>query len=108
MYIDIFWQNPEIESGCYNAGFENLKIKEIAELVKRATGASIKITESNDPRSYRQNSSKLIATGFKPRYGVQKAIEEITDAYKKGDLPDGENCYTVKWMKQIGLDGEKG
>ena len=101
-----FLAKPEIESGCYNAGFENLKIKEIAELVKRATGASIKITESNDPRSYRQDSSKLIATGFKPKYGVEKAIEEITDAYKKGDLPDGENCYTVKWMKQIGLAGE--
>ena len=33
-----FLAKPEIESGCYNAGFENLKIKEIAELVEESYG----------------------------------------------------------------------
>ena len=35
------------------------------------------ISESNDPRSYRQDSSKLIETGFRPKYTVEDAIEEI-------------------------------
>ena len=49
-----FLANQDIVSGCYNAGFENLKIREIAQRVQKTTGADIVITESNDPRSYRQ------------------------------------------------------
>ena len=51
---------------CYNAGFENISILDIAELVKSKIGAEIVVTESNDPRSYRQDSSKLLATGSSP------------------------------------------
>ena len=98
-----FLTNPGLASGCYNAGFENIKIREIAERVQEQTGAEIVITESNDPRSYRQDSSKLLATGFKPKYSVQHAIEQIAEAYQNDDLPEGENCYTVKWMKHLQL-----
>ncbi len=102
-----FLQYPKIASGCFNAGFENLKIKEIAERVQRRTGAEIVITESNDPRSYRQDSSKLMATGFRPQFSVENAIDEITDAFRKEELPEGENCYTVKWMKHLELEERK-
>ena len=98
-----FLANPELASGCYNAGFENIKIREIAERVQAQTGAEIVITESNDPRSYRQDSSKLLATGFQPEFSVQHAIEQITEAYQNDALPDGEHCYTVKWMKHLQL-----
>ncbi len=98
-----FLDHPELPSGCYNAGFENLKIRDIAQSVQSGTNAEVVITESNDPRSYRQDSSKLLATGFCPQYSVQNAINEITDAYKSGELPDGDNCYTVKWMQKLKL-----
>ena len=98
-----FLDHPELPSGCYNAGFENLKIREIAQSVQSRTNAEVVITESNDPRSYRQDSSKLLATGFSPQYSVQNAIDEITDAYTSGELPDGDNCYTVKWMQKLKL-----
>ena len=73
-------------------------------MVKNKTGAEIVITETNDPRSYRQDSSKLLETGFEPKFSVQDAIDEITAAYKCGNLPEGENCYTVKWMKHLELE----
>ena len=57
-----FIENPNIESGCYNAGFENLSILEIAELL--VCTLRCHYHSSNDPRSYRQDSSKLLATGF--------------------------------------------
>ena len=98
-----FLKNPGLASGCYNAGFENIKIREIAERVRALTGAEIVITESNDPRSYRQDSSKLLATGFRAEFTVQHAIEQITEAYRNDTLPDGEHCYTVKWMKHLQL-----
>ena len=99
-----FIAHPNIASGCYNAGFENMEIIEIANSVRNGTGAEVVVSESNDPRSYRQDSTKLLSTGFVPRFTVQNAIDEITRACKNGELPEGDNCYTVKWMKNLHLD----
>ena len=98
-----FLAKPEVASGCYNAGFENISILTIAEMVKTRLGAEIVVSESNDPRSYRQDSSKLLATGFKPNHSVEEAISEISDAFNQKTLPDGDSCYTVKWMQQLEL-----
>ena len=98
-----FIDNPDIASGCYNAGFENISIKQIAEMVSTVVPANIEITESNDPRSYRQDSSKLLNTGFKPKFSVIDAIKEIADLYNSNNLHDGDNCYTVKWMKRLSM-----
>ncbi len=99
-----FIENPAIKSGCYNAGFENITIKKIAEMVSDVIPSEIDITESNDPRSYRQDSSKLIKTGFTPKFTVLDAIKDIANAFNNKVLPEGENCYTVKWMKKISLN----
>ena len=99
-----FIENPGIQSGCYNAGFENITIRKIAEMVSKVIPSNIEITESNDPRSYRQDSTKLIKTGFTPKFTVKDAIQDIFDAFNKKELPEGDNCYTVKWMKKISLN----
>ena len=98
-----FLAKPDIASGCYNAGFENISILDIAEQVKSKIGAEIVVSASNDPRSYRQDSRKLLATGFQPSHNVADAINEIVDAFQKNTLPDGDSCYTVKWMRQLDL-----
>jgi len=98
-----FLANPEIASGCYNAGFENISILDIAERVKAKIGAEIVVSESNDPRSYRQDSSKLLATGFQPNHSVADAIAEIAESFAQHTLPDGDSCYTVKWMRHLDL-----
>ena len=86
-------------SGIYNAGFENLSILEIAEKVVKYAPAEIIVTESNDPRSYRINSDKLLASGFKPRRNVQYAIKEICEKYEEGLLIDEDRFYNLKWMQ---------
>ena len=98
-----FLTKPDIASGCYNAGFENISILDIAEQVKSKIGAEIVVSASNDPRSYRQDSSKLLATGFQPSHSVADAISEIADAFHQNSLPDGDSCYTVKWMQGLKL-----
>ena len=98
-----FANNSNIESGCYNAGFENISILQIAEMVKNKLGAEIVVSESNDPRSYRQNSDKLLNTGFKQEYGVDYAINEIIDSYNNNKLNESDECYTVKKMKSLNL-----
>lgn len=91
--------NPGL-SGVYNAGFENLSIMEIAQKVVDKVGGRIEVTPSNDPRSYRINSDKLLATGFEPKKGVSDAIDDIVEAYRQGALKDEDRWYNLKWMRQ--------
>ena len=99
-----FLAKSDIPSGCYNAGFENISILEIAERVTEKIPAKIVVTESNDPRSYRQNSDKLLATGFEQKFFVADAIDEVIKRYQEGELADEDNCYTVRWMKHLNLE----
>lgn len=99
-----FLENTNIPSGCYNAGFENLSIIEIANRIQKKIPCEIVISESNDPRSYRQDSSKLVGTGFKNIFGIDDAIDEIIASYKSGNLKDDPKNYTVKWMKTLNLE----
>lgn len=102
-----FLVHPELASGAYNAGFENISILRIAEMVKERTGAEIVITPSNDPRSYRQNSDKLLATGYRPKKSVSDAVEEVLAALSDGLLEDRDEWYTVRWMSQHVLATEE-
>jgi len=92
-------KHPDI-TGVYNAGFENLSIMRIAEMVIQHADAEISVTESIDPRSYRVNSDKLLGTGFKPRKSVEVAIKEIVAAYHAGQLKDEPHFYNLGWMKE--------
>jgi len=92
-------QHPE-HQGIYNAGFENLSIMEIAERVAQHAEAEIVVMESNDPRSYRVNSDKLLATGFRPKKTVDDAIREIVHKYRSGELKDEDRFHNLKWMQR--------
>ena len=98
-----FIVNRDIPSGCYNAGFENLSILEIAQLVKDKIPSEIIITESNDPRSYRLSSEKLEKTGFKRSYSVEDAIQDMISKFESGEIQDTPQSYTVEWMKKLNL-----
>jgi nucleoside-diphosphate-sugar epimerase len=94
--------HPEV-TGVYNAGFENISILDIAKIVTKHVPVEIVVTESNDPRSYRVNSDKLLATGFKPKKSVEDAVTEIIAKYRAGDLQDEDRFYNLKWMEQTVL-----
>ncbi len=91
--------HPE-HTGVYNAGFENISILDIAERVAQQVEAEIVVTESNDPRSYRVNSDRLLATGFRPKKTVDDAIREIIQKYNSGELKDDEKFHNLKWMQK--------
>jgi nucleoside-diphosphate-sugar epimerase len=94
--------HPEV-TGVYNAGFENISILDIAKSVTKYIPVEITITESNDPRSYRVNSDKLLATGFKPKKTVDDAIREIIAKFKEGGIKDESRFYNLKWMQETVL-----
>jgi nucleoside-diphosphate-sugar epimerase len=88
--------------GIYNAGFENMSIMEIAKVITSFVPAKIVVAESNDPRSYRLTSSKLLGTGFKPRHNVEEGIKDVVRAFSSGKLKDDDACYNIKVMKRLG------
>jgi nucleoside-diphosphate-sugar epimerase len=98
---------PQV-TGVFNAGFENLSILEIANLVAGVSGAKIVVKPSKDPRSYRVNSEKILATGFRPKKSVKMAIDEIGEAFRAGRLKDEDRFYNLKWMQQtLYADGRR-
>ena len=99
--ILFFLEKGEKVQGIYNAGFENISIMDIAKKVVELVPAEIVVTPSNDPRSYRLNADKLLATGFKPSYNVEYAIKEIIEAFKSGNMKDEDRCYNVRTMKNM-------
>jgi nucleoside-diphosphate-sugar epimerase len=90
-------------AGIYNAGFENLTVLEIAQRIATRVPAQMKILPSNDPRSYRQCSDRLVAAGFATRKNVSTAIEELAALYSTGRLRDDPMSHNVSWMKQRNL-----
>jgi nucleoside-diphosphate-sugar epimerase len=94
--------HPEL-TGVFNAGFENISILDIARLVTKYIPVEIAITESNDPRSYRINSDKLLATGYAPKKKVEDAVREIIEKYYEGILRDEDHFYNLRWMEKTVL-----
>ena len=97
-YVHLLGMDREF-CGIYNAGFENISVLDIAKEVSRQVCCDLQIVESNDPRSYRQDSSKLISTGFSPKRNVVQAIAEVYFALQNGVVKDDPRWHTVKWMK---------
>lgn len=91
--------NPQ-HKGIFNVGFENISLMEIAERVSGHLDAEIVVSESNDPRSYRVNSDKILATGFAPKKNVDTAIRELVEKYQSGDLKDEDRFYNLRWMEK--------
>ena len=86
-------------AGVFNAGFENLSIRQIADAIAARVPAEVAVCPSNDPRSYRLCSDRLLATGFRPKKNVAAAVGELADAYRAGRLADDPRWHTVNWMK---------
>ena len=101
LYLHLI-DHPEIR-GIYNAGFENISIMDIAKMVTQYIPVEITVTPSNDPRSYRINSDKLLATGFRPKKTVSDAIREIIEKHRAGELRDEDRYYNLRWMEQTVL-----
>lgn len=96
LYIFLL-DHPE-HTGVFNAGFENISILDIAKMVQHHVNAEIEIKPSNDPRSYRVNSDRLLATGFRPKKSVEDAIKELAGLHRQGVLKNEDRFHNLKWM----------
>jgi len=100
VYLYLLKAEDKIE-GIYNAGFENISILDIAKEIVTHVPAEIVISESNDPRSYRLCSNRLLAAGFKPRHNVEDGIHDVVEAFRSGSIKDEDRSYNIKIMKKL-------
>lgn len=96
--------DDKINGKAFNAGATNHTVKEIAEMAREETGATIKInTNVTDNRSYRISSQKIKQElGFEPRKTIRQAIKDIKQAFANGGFPDPDSniYYNVRTMKE--------
>ena len=99
----------KIAGKIWNAGYENHKVKEIAQMVKNVIGDKVNITttSTNDNRSYHISSEKIKKDiGFVPKHTIEDAVKDLKDAFEKGLIPNSftDNKYfNVKLMQNISL-----
>lgn len=95
-----FFKKGKKYNGIFNAGFENLKILEIAKEVQKIIPSQIKIFKNRiDIRDYRIDSTKLLNLGFKPKKSVKIAIKEIQKNYAKKINHVHRSCFSIEWLK---------
>jgi len=96
-----FLFEKNIKPGIYNAGFENMSVIKIAQLIQKIIPSKIILSKIKDIRSYRLDSSKIIKTGFKPKFKVIDAVLKIKKKFNENKLEIRENNFSVDWLKKI-------
>jgi nucleoside-diphosphate-sugar epimerase len=99
----------KIQGKIFNAGYENFKVNEIAQMVKNVVGDDVDITiePTNDNRSYHISSALIKKEiGFEPKHSIEDAVKDLKDAFEKGLIKDSfnnEKYFNVKLMQNINL-----
>jgi nucleoside-diphosphate-sugar epimerase len=80
-------------TGVFNIGGENRRIIDVAEEIKQSTGCQVDVLKDvRDPRNYIVSSNKakqVLGISFRKR--TADTINEITNAYREGDIKDYRN-----------------
>jgi nucleoside-diphosphate-sugar epimerase len=101
--------DAKIHRKIFNVGYENYKVREIAEMVKKVIDPDlpIKTTPSDDNRSYQVTSNKIRRElGFIPKHSIEEAIVDLKEAFAQGKIPnpmDDIRYYNIKVMQAIHL-----
>ena len=111
LYLFLLKQPGEmVHKKIYNVGYENYKVGEIAQIVKKALGGNIPIvtTPSNDNRSYHVSSKKIKEElGFEAKHTIEEAILDLKSAFESGKVPDSMDdirYYNIKTMQTLKLN----
>ena len=102
--------SEKVHKKIYNAGYENYKVKEIAEMVRKIVDPNLPIitVPSDDNRSYHVSSRKITEElGFVPKHTIEEAILDLKTAFEEGKISNSLNnvrYYNIKTMQTINLE----
>jgi nucleoside-diphosphate-sugar epimerase len=107
----INFNKKKINKEIFNVGCQNLKIKDIAFIVKKIvdreflSNVQIMYLPSNDNRSYHINSDKAKKIlDYSPRLTVEDAVLELCNCFKKNmfvNSLDDKKYFNVKRLKEL-------
>jgi nucleoside-diphosphate-sugar epimerase len=110
LYLLLLEQPDEAVSGkTWNAGYHNLKVRAIADMVRDEVGEKVDIvvTPSDDHRSYHVSSEKIRRDlGFVAGRTVKDAIVDLKAAFVGGKVPNSmtdDRYYNIKRMQTLKL-----
>ena len=101
--------SAQIDGKVFNAGYQNLSLDAIAEKVREVVGSQVEIahTPTDDNRSYHISSDKILRElGYAPRFTIEDAIRELTDAFQAGKVSDpltNPLYFNIKRMQELNL-----
>ena len=100
----LVFRKKKFNHNIYNVGFENLMISEIANKIQNKIDAKIVVNKNRDIRSYRQDSSRLLKSGFKPKYSVDFAIDELINFFQtKSKFNFTNKNFNLLRMKELNI-----
>jgi nucleoside-diphosphate-sugar epimerase len=110
LYLQLLQASDEaVNEKVWNAGYHNLKVRQIAEMVREKVGPKVEIvvTPTNDHRSYHVSSERIKRElGFSAKRTVENAIVDLRDAFLAGKVPDAmtdDRYYNIKRMQGVNL-----
>jgi len=110
LYLQLLEAPDEaIDGKIWNAGYHNLKVSAIAEMVKAEVGPKVDIvvTPTDDHRSYHVSSEKIRRElGFSAQRSVKDAIVDLKAAFNAGKVPNSmtdDRYYNIKRMQALKL-----
>jgi nucleoside-diphosphate-sugar epimerase len=98
-----------VDGKIWNAGYHNLKVREIADMVRERVGKNVEIvvTPTDDHRSYHVSSEKIYRElGFQAKRTVSDAILDLKAAFEAGKVPNSmtdDKYYNIKRMQSVHL-----
>jgi nucleoside-diphosphate-sugar epimerase len=98
-----------VDGKIWNAGYHNLKVRAIADMVRDEVGPEVDIvvTPTDDHRSYHVSSEKIRRDiGFVAERTVKDAIIDLKAAFLVGKVPDAmtdDRYYNIKRMQALKL-----
>jgi len=99
------YPDTAIDGKVFNAGSENYKVIEIAEMVRRIVGEDVEIitVPTDDKRSYHTSSEKIERElGFVPAYTIAQAVRDLVWAFEEGKIPNpmtDDRYYNIRTVK---------
>lgn len=101
--------DEKVHKTIYNVGYQNFKVKDIAEMVRKMIGPHVKIstTSTDDNRSYHVSSKKIKSElGFEAKRSVEDAISDLKKAFDEGKVPDSLDdikYFNIKMMQALDM-----
>ena len=108
------YPDDKIDGKIFNAGYDNMKIKEIAQVVRKVVSREMNndrievvTTPTDDNRSYHVSSEKIKRElGFVAKRTVEQAARDLCAAFNAGKIPnpmEDKKYYNIKTMQAINL-----